>query len=108
MKKPTETDLVRQCIQYLTVRGHNVWRQNSGAMVVVGKNGKRRCVRFSSVHGISDIIGIAKGGKFLAVECKMPGKAPTLAQFDFLSIISRTGGIGVWVSDVKELEVLGL
>jgi hypothetical protein len=55
-----ETSLVAACIQYLTLRGCFVWRQNQGAVKAEHK-GKTRFLRFANVNGISDIVGMTNG-----------------------------------------------
>jgi hypothetical protein len=59
-------------------------------------------VRFG-FKGISDIIGIMPGGRFLAVECKVPGRKPTPEQERFIGEISRKGGAALVVHDAAEL-----
>lgn len=60
-----EDVVLHQCLEYLKMKGIYCWRQNSGA-VRIGK----RFVRFTSINGVSDIIGILPDGRFLAIECK--------------------------------------
>lgn len=64
MKKPTETDLVRQVRDYLRLHRWLVVRLNGGGMKV-----GNRFVRFSDTPGLPDLIGW-KGGVTLMVECK--------------------------------------
>ena len=99
---PTETELVKSILQLLQ-RHPKVaiaWRTNTGA----AKFGER-FVRFG-YPGISDIIGMLKNGKFLAIEVKRPGKRPTLAQAAFLDRVGDTG-IAILANDAEDvLEVL--
>jgi len=68
-------------------------------------NGKKRFMRFSSMAGISDILGILPpSGRFLAIECKRPGNKPTAEQDAFLDIVRQCGGIAVCVRSIDELE----
>ena len=46
---------------------------------------------------------IATGGRFLAVEAKMPGKEPTPRQETFLASVNAMGGLGLCVHSVDEL-----
>jgi hypothetical protein len=102
MKAPRESDLVRCCLQYLRLRGVLCWRQNSGAVAGEHK-GKRRFVRFHTARGCSDIVGILPGGKFLAVEAKLPGRQPTPDQRAFLAAVESQGGLALVVHDLAEL-----
>ena len=86
---PTETQLVKAILQLLQ---HHpkvalAWRTNTGA----AKFGER-FVRFG-YPGVSDIIGMLKSGKLLAIEVKRPRQKPTEAQQRFLEAIGRHGGI---------------
>lgn len=45
-----------------------------------------------SPKGTSDIVGWYKG-RFLAVECKLPGGEPTAEQTAFLAAVTDAGGI---------------
>lgn len=95
----TESDVVRDCLQFLRLNGIEAWRQNSGAIPLPG-GGFRR---FNGRKGQADIIGIVKG-RFFACECKMPGKKPTPEQDEFLDMVTRNGGISCWVTSVEELQ----
>ncbi len=87
MKSPVETHLVSACLDYLHLAGVFAWRVNSGA-VKLGK----RFIRFGSINGVSDIIGVMEGGRFLAIECKVRPNKLTPEQKAFLNTISEMGG----------------
>mgnify|MGYP002860351187 CR=1 FL=1 len=93
-----ESAVLDQCLVYLKAKGLYVWRNNTGA-VRVG----RRFIRFGYV-GSSDILGITKDGRFLAVECKREkGGVLSDAQKEFIAEINRNGGVAVCVHSVMEL-----
>ena len=62
-------------------------RQNTGAAKVGG-----RFIRFGW-RGCSDLIGMLKDGRLLAVECKAPGGRLRAEQVEFLSLVRRFGGM---------------
>jgi hypothetical protein len=97
-----EQDLLKSCLRYLELRGFLCWRQNQGAIAGEYK-GKRRFVKFTTAKGISDIIGILPGGRFLAVECKIRPNKPTFDQECFLEQIRKAGGLAVVVYEVTDL-----
>jgi hypothetical protein len=116
MKPPTETALVRACLQLLALRGIVAWRQNVTA-AVFGSRGGRRFVRSCPV-GVSDVLGIIprlvdregneRRGVFLALEAKMPGNSVTDAQLAFLRNVRAAGGVAVIAYSVQDLaEALG-
>jgi hypothetical protein len=104
MRAPKEADILRDCLTWLKLHGVFCWRQNQGAISGV-HNGKKRFLRFSSMNGVSDILGILPpSGRFLAIECKRPGNKPTAEQDAFLDIVRQCGGIAVCVRSIDELE----
>ncbi len=100
---PSEADVLKACLQLLKFRRIFHWRQNSGAMQTSNSNGETRTIRFTSINGISDIVGILPDGKFLAIEVKRPGGLPTEEQRDFLDAVRRRGGVALLVYDVDDL-----
>ena len=102
IRKPREQDLVNLCLQWLRLNRCMVWRQNQGGMTISGP-GKSRFMRFCHQDGISDIVGLLPTGRFLAVECKQPGKKPTDHQAEFLREVNATGGLAVCVTNLREL-----
>ena len=103
----TETQLVRVCIEYLTMRGHFVWRNNTGAtrLSYTNKAGdeRYRVVR-AGLRGSSDILGITKTGQFLAVECKVGYNKTTDIQNLFLEQIRVRGGLAIVAYDLPDLQ----
>lgn len=104
MKAPTESDIVKACLQYLQqVRGYLAWRQNSGAFAGEYK-GRKRFVRFHTAKGCSDILFVLPPlGTLCAVEVKRSGQKPTADQEAFLAAVRRAGGRAVCVTSVTEL-----
>lgn len=98
-----ETDIVRACLAYLHARGCIAWRNNTGAMRIEEPGQPRRFVRFSA-PGISDIIGLLPGGRFLAVEVKRGDGRLSAAQQLFLNQVAGAGGFGAVVRSVTELD----
>lgn len=105
MRKPTETEVVRQCVQYLKLAGFFSWRSNTGAAVYTSAAGKRRLVRYGE-PGVSDILGVLPGGRMLCVECKTGGGRLSDAQAAFLGRVRAAGGLALVVSSVTELQAL--
>ena len=91
--KTGEGPLIEQFIAALTLRQHFVWRQNTGAMKIPDTS-RRKGFRFLKFGkpGISDILGVARDGRMLAVEVKYGTTATTAAQLEFIAEIQRRGG----------------
>jgi hypothetical protein len=59
--------------------------------------------------GDSDIMGFQKKtGRFICVECKLPGwklEDVSSEQLEFINMVNHFGGIGIVASSVEELKV---
>lgn len=98
-KGQLESIVLKQCLEYLQIRGIFVFRNNTGAL----KAG-RRFIRFG-FPGSSDILGILPDGRFLAIECKREkGGRLSEAQKDFISRINANGGVAMCVHSLDELQ----
>jgi hypothetical protein len=83
------------------------WRCNSGGISRTDGAGRRHYYRFAGVEGLSDVAGVLPGGRALFVECKQPGRKPTVAQAAFLERMRVQGAVALVVEDVRDLgEVL--
>ncbi len=78
------------------------WRANTGAASYQGKDGKPRFVAYG-FKGCADIIGMLRGGRFLAVECKRAGESPTAEQRAFLDHVNRHGGLAFVARSVDDV-----
>ena len=100
--KPLESVVLKQCLEYLKLKGICAWRQNSGSFA--GEyNGKKRFVKFSGAEGIGDVIGVLPNGKFFSLEVKRPGGKPKPHQEEFMRMVIRNNGIAFWVDSVEQL-----
>lgn len=109
--EPKETQIVNSCISYLIIAGHYVWRNNSGFFKhdYTTKAGiQKRSIMRAGVRGSSDILGISKTGRFIAVECKRKGNKPTPQQALFLDEIKARGGYAVVAYSIDDLQIAGL
>lgn len=94
----TEQDLVNQIKEYLNYKGYFVWRNNTGAF----KNAKGGFFKFGMV-GSSDILGVAPGGRFIAIECKKKGNKLSDHQGDFITRIIKMGGIAIVAFSLEDV-----
>lgn len=100
---PTEAEIQAQCLAYLALGGFVHWRSNTGAARLPGKGGRTRLVRFGT-PGVSDILGVLPGGRFLAIEVKRPGGKLSAEQAAFLSRVRMAGGLALVVTSLGELR----
>lgn len=101
MKAATESPIVTACLEYLTLRRVCAWRSNN---VAVYDPKIRRYRKFRGRRGVSDILGILRGGRFLAVECKRPGEKRSPDQIQFLDDVASNGGVAIVAHGVDELH----
>lgn len=91
----------RQILEYLSYRHIIAWRQNTGAVKYEGK-GRTRFVHFG-FRGMSDIIGVLRDGRILAIEVKQEGKNPTEAQQIFIDMINNQHGVAFVAHSIEEV-----
>lgn len=104
---PTEAETQAAILEYLTMRGHFCWRNNTG-MHRATYGGRERFIRFGK-KGSADILGIERGtGRFVAVEVKRRGNRPTPEQTQFINTIKGNHGIAVVAFSVDDVISAGL
>lgn len=106
----SESQILKAIMQLL--RHHpavaKVWRQNSG-VAQYSDGEKTRFVRANTARGMSDIMGVLKDGRMLAIEVKTAKGAVQPHQHDFLASITKAGGIAFIARDVDTVvRVLAL
>lgn len=111
-----EGRLMRQIMVALSEAGHRIVRVNAGKGWVGpsrrhpdGSVTIKAAQPFHGVpEGVSDLIGCAKDGAFLAVEVKVPGGVTSPAQSNYIAMIAKLGGrAGVAYSVSDALEIAG-
>ena len=84
-----EQDLINEIKDYLnTTKGLFYWKEHGGQF---------------GTAGIPDII-ICYKGKFIAFECKQPGRKPTILQAITIRRILNANGIAVIVTDLRQVK----
>lgn len=75
-------------------RNVGIYKQNTGSYIPLSFGEK----------GISDIIGLTKEGKFLAIEVKMPKKKPSKEQVDFIERVKYKNGIAFCANCLEDVQ----
>ena len=88
-----ENSVTKQIIEYLTLRGFFVWRNNSGM---------RNKIRFG-IKGSPDIIGITPKGRFIGVEVKSPTGKQSEDQKAFERQINDRHGVYILCVTLEEM-----
>lgn len=93
IKGPLEKEIQRSILEYLKLRGHYCFRNNTGAFSIPQQGlFKRRFIRFGEV-GSPDIVGCLKGkGLFFGIEVKSEKGQLTDNQKEIQATILSLGG----------------
>lgn len=107
---PTEAQVLKAVLAY--VQRHPkvslAWRQNSGTFAERNRDGTTRYVRANTQRGMSDIMGVLKDGRTLAIECKSLTGRLKPHQAEFLERVRKAGGVaGVCRSVEDAVELMG-
>ena len=99
MTSKTEANIQKEIMLALSQAGCTIFRNNTGAykteqggFVKYGVGGK----------GGSDLIGVAPGGRFLAVEVKTAKGRATQDQLNFINVIKSKNGIAFIARSAEE------
>ncbi len=99
------------CMLEASKHGALVWRNNQGAYEDPRTG---RWIFYGVGEGGSDLIGITKDGRFLALEVKIPGWKPKsikekeryAKQLNFIVQVKAKGGVGAIVHSAEEVREL--
>jgi hypothetical protein len=102
--EPLEADIQSAILHALKIHPAVAWsgRFNSGAQVI-GEGKARRFVRFSTVKGLSDIVGQMVDGRMLAIEVKRPSGRVTEDQKSFIGMVQNSNGVAFVARSVADV-----
>ena len=102
--QPLERDIQKEILEYLHRKGYFVWKEHSGGIMVDGGT------RYMPIglKGKSDILGMTRDGKFLAVEVKRPGGIVSPDQQEFIRQVTFHGGIAIVAYGIDDVIKAGL
>ena len=106
--EPSEAEILRAIIQLLHrhPRVAQCWRQNSGTFAERNRDGSTRYIRANTARGMSDIMGILKDGRTLAIEVKSRTGRMRPGQEEFLQTIRQAGGVAGVCRSVEDAQRL--
>ncbi len=99
-REARESDILKAIKEYLDLKGIFHFRVNNIPVPLPG-GGFRR---FQGMAGVSDIVGVTKGGRIICIEVKSATGRESEAQEVFLDKIVELGGIAIVAHSVEELE----
>ena len=106
--EPSEAEILRAIIQLLHrhPRVAQAWRINSGTFQERNRDGSTRYIRANTARGMSDIMGILKDGRTLAIEVKSRTGRMRPGQEEFLQTIRSAGGVAGVCRSVEDAQRL--
>ena len=106
--EPSEAEILRAIIQllYRHPRVAKVWRQNSGTFQERNRDGTVRYIRANTARGMSDIMGVLRDGRTLAIEVKSRTGRMRPGQEEFLASIRAAGGVAGVCRSVEDAVAL--
>ena len=106
--EPSEAEILRAILALLRhhpkVASH--WRQNSGTFAERNRDGSTRYIRANTAKGMSDIMGVLKDGRTLAIEVKSRTGRMRPGQEEFLQTIRQAGGVAGVCRSVEDAQRL--
>ena len=88
-RQPLEKEIQKSILEWLQWNKVFCWKQNNAGIY---KPDTGQYIP-SGKRGISDIIGVINGGKFLAIEVKRKGAKSSEVQQEFLDRVTKEGGV---------------
>ena len=106
--QPTEAQILKAIIALLNrhPKVAQCWRQNSGTFQERNRDGSVRYIRANTAKGMSDIMGVMKDGRTLAIEVKSATGRMRPGQEEFLATIRQAGGVAGVCRSVEDAVAL--
>ena len=106
--EPSEAGILRAIMALLKrhPRVAQCWRQNSGTFQERNRDGTVRYIRANTARGMSDIMGVLKDGRTLAIEVKSRTGRMRPGQEEFLQTIRAAGGVAGVCRSVEDAVAL--
>jgi hypothetical protein len=106
--EPSESEILRAIMALLKrhPRVAQCWRQNSGTFAERNRDGSMRYVRANTQRGMSDIMGVLRDGRTLAIEVKSRTGRMRPGQEEFLQTIRQAGGVAGVCRSVEDAVAL--
>lgn len=105
---PLEKEIQGAICDYLAVKDHFFWRQNTAPIVQKSTDGWRfRRMPAHSLKGVPDIILVHVGRPYF-LEVKRPGTYQSAEQKDFQKRAEQSGALYAVVRSIDDVQALGL
>jgi hypothetical protein len=95
-----ESEILRACMDYLTIRDIAFIRVNGGMIMIPGRNYPFRA---TDKNGVADLL-VCYRGQFIAVETKSARGKQSDDQKNFQAYVERSGGRYVLARSLEDME----
>jgi penicillin-binding protein-related factor A (putative recombinase) len=95
-----EQTIQRAILEYLNWKHIYCWKNNTAGIYVKARN----TYIPSHAPGVSDILGVLPGGRFLAVEVKSPAGRVSPHQQEFMDRINDAGGLAFVARSIEDVQ----
>jgi|ERR1035437_4716669 hypothetical protein len=95
-----EQSIQRQILEYLNWKHIFCWKVTTTGIFVQSRNTWIP----NQAPGVSDILGVLKGGRILAIEVKSPKGRASPQQQRFIDNINENGGLAFVARSIEEVE----
>jgi penicillin-binding protein-related factor A (putative recombinase) len=95
-----EQTIQRAILEYLNWKHIFCWKVTTTGIYVQARNTWIP----NQAPGVSDILGVLKGGRLLAIEVKSPKGKVSPSQQKFIESINQAGGLAFVARSVEEVE----
>jgi hypothetical protein len=107
-REPSEAEILKAIMRLLKhhPRVAQCWRINSGTFAERNRDGSTRYIRANTARGMSDIMGVLRDGRTLAIEVKSRTGRMRPGQEEFLATIRQAGGVAGVCRSVEDAQRL--
>ena len=98
-----EKEIENLILEFLHLKGINCWKNQSVGIYDSRRKVYRKNHNRYHRNGVSDIIGVLRDGKFLAIEVKTVKGRPTENQKSFIESVEKNNGIAFIARSIDDV-----
>lgn len=102
--EPLEKEIQSSILEYLKAKHIFCWKQATTGIFKPDGTGYIPV----GLKGVSDILGLLAGGRFLAIEVKRPSGIVSPAQEEFINNINENGGLAFIATSIDDVIAKGI
>lgn len=99
----SEKQIENEILRWLSYHGIFAWKNQSVGIYNPVRKAFMRSTNPHHIKGVSDILGVMKDGRILAIECKSKYGKPSPEQTMFIQKIKDNGGVAFIARSLDEV-----